>query len=162
VQSPEHHLLLDFSSTRRPLPFPLLRPSLSGIPCACHAHAVAIRPPPSCRRGELQSKCPTPVFAGASEPLGLTHTLGLTVGRPTPTSSTPSATTRRSPPTPSCLFPLLPPPPATNLAGIDGQSCAPALTPAKGHIASILILLGSFMQSFNPSLSFKSVNFKNA
>jgi hypothetical protein len=87
--------------------------------------------------------------------------LWLAVGRPTQTSPTPSKTPRRLPSTPSCFPPLLPRRRRRASPESTVKVVSPALTPARGYIASIQILLGSFMQSFSPFLYFKSVKFKN-
>jgi hypothetical protein len=74
--------------------------------------------------------------------------LCLTVGRPTQTSPTPSKTPRRLPSTPSCFSPSSPPPLATSLVGINGQSCVPRSDSGQGphckHSNSSRVLYAKF------------------
>jgi hypothetical protein len=74
--------------------------------------------------------------------------LCLAVGRPTQTSPTPFKIPRRFPSNPSCFSPSSPPPPATSLAGIDGQSCVPRSDSVQGlhckHSNSSRVLYAKF------------------
>jgi hypothetical protein len=70
------------------------------------------------------------------------------VGRPVQSSPTPSKTLRRLPSTPSCCSPSSSPPPATSLAGIDGQRCPPRSDSGQGlhckHSNSSRVLYAKF------------------